>query len=111
MEAGWRFSAACSTHMHQGVVGLFAGVEQEVERPSVLAPLDGFQRRETESDVKQRTHKKNKKILETFRGLKRTSLLGKYLIWVLEMKTEDISLLFLVSVCMKTNQRRRDPRK
>lgn len=53
--------------MHQGVVGLFAGVEQEVERPSVLAPLDGFQRRETESDVKQRTHKKNKKILETFR--------------------------------------------
>lgn len=94
MEGGWRFSAACSTHMHQGVVGLFAGVEQEVERPPVLAPLDGFQRRETESDVKQRTHEKNKKILETFRGLKRTSLLGEYLIWVLEMKTDDISLFF-----------------
>lgn len=30
------------THMHQREVRLFAGVEQEVERPPVGTPLDGF---------------------------------------------------------------------
>lgn len=34
------------THMHQRVVGLFAGVEQEVEGPPVLSPLDGCRRAE-----------------------------------------------------------------
>lgn len=28
------------THMHQGVVRLFARVKQEVERPAVRSPLD-----------------------------------------------------------------------
>lgn len=42
-------TAACSTHMHQGVVGLLPGVEQEVERPPVVSPLDSFRRRIRES--------------------------------------------------------------
>lgn len=42
----FKATAACSTHMHHGVVGLFAGVKKEVERPSVLSPLDGFKYRE-----------------------------------------------------------------
>ena len=56
--------------MHQGVVGLFAGVEQEVEWPSVFAPLDGFQKRDTGSDVRQRTHKTNKRFWKHLDDLK-----------------------------------------
>lgn len=32
--------------MHQGVVGLFASVKQEVKRPSVCSPLYSFSERE-----------------------------------------------------------------
>lgn len=65
--------------MHQRVVGLFAGVEQEVEGPPVLSPLDGCRRVESAdgSYGKKRAERSE-------RG--RTSLLGEDLIWMLRRK-------------------------
>lgn len=40
--------------MHQGVVGLLAGVEQEVERPSVLSPLDRCERQKRREAARQK---------------------------------------------------------
>lgn len=65
--------------MHQGVVGLFAGVEQEVEGPPVLSPLDGCRRAQSADG----SHGK-KRAERSERG--RTSLLGEDLIWMLRRK-------------------------
>lgn len=71
--------------MHERVVGLLPCIKQEMERPPVLAPLDGC--REEES-ARSFTHGKES------RG-RRTSLPGEDLVWVLRMRKRKSSFTFL----------------
>lgn len=69
--------------MHQGVVGLLPCVEQEVERPAVLIPLDGCGRPESAGA----SHDRGKA------GGEPTSLLREDLLWVLKGGRLDLALI------------------
>lgn len=91
---GWRFNwqrcsllqLYCRTHMHEGVVGLLAGVKQEVKGPPVCSPLDSFIERKVNQLWKPSVKKNNKK-MHSGADL-HTSLFGKDFIRMLEIKTD-----------------------
>lgn len=74
----------CCTHMHEGVVGRFAGVKQEVERSLVFSPLRSFMR--TEQKLSCRFHIQGQLDIQEY--MSHTSLLWKDFIRMLGIKAK-----------------------